>query len=142
VEVTIRHEVSIGHRLQNYDGLCRNLHGHNYLFEVTISGNPDAVGLVIDFSILKDNLRDFLKQFDHAMVLENTDPWKLTFQDQRQKMVVLSVAPSAENFASLVYNHFVDIGGSVASVRVQETSNAWAVSTKVDRTVKILGRQG
>jgi 6-pyruvoyltetrahydropterin/6-carboxytetrahydropterin synthase len=48
------------HRLPNHDGQCRDLHGHTYTLEVSVtgpsklpSGEPDE-GMVMDFGIIKE----------------------------------------------------------------------------------------
>ena len=43
-------EFCYGHRLLDYDGKCRNLHGHNGQLEIEVdSGGLDPLGMVIDF---------------------------------------------------------------------------------------------
>ena len=45
-----------GHRLLNYDGKCRHLHGHNGRAVITLSAPAlDGLGMVVDFSLLKAN---------------------------------------------------------------------------------------
>ena len=53
------------HHLDNYDGSCKNLHGHTYLVEVWVKGNDydlDKAGILWDFGKLKK----LTKEFDHA----------------------------------------------------------------------------
>jgi len=130
----------MGHRLEHHAGLCYNLHGHNYVFEVTLAGNPDPMsGMVRDFSDVKRMLKEFLDPFDHAMILSSTDPARLVIPSD-MRLVLLSVSPTAENFASLVYNRLVDLGFSPVQVLVRETESGWAIADKVDRTVRVMGR--
>jgi len=103
-----RHEVPFGHRLQRHEGKCRFPHGHGYLFEIAVRGPVDPEsGMVIDFSDLKRLVRDFFEQFDHAFVLEESDPLRegLRLQPIPTKVVVLNVPPTAENLAALVREH-------------------------------------
>ncbi len=54
------------HHLNNYNGKCKNLHGHTYKLEVTVKGVPDENGLVVDFHDLKDIVEDeVLSGIDH-----------------------------------------------------------------------------
>lgn len=54
------------HSLQNYRGKCANLHGHTYRLEVSISGERDDRGLVIDFGEFKEIVNDrVISYFDH-----------------------------------------------------------------------------
>ena len=41
------------HQLEDYEGKCRQLHGHTYKLEVTVKGEMGENGMVFDFSILK-----------------------------------------------------------------------------------------
>lgn len=133
--VTVKREVPMGHRLLGYDGRCAYLHGHNYTIEASVTGKPDGLGLVVDFSVLKKQLDAYLDKFDHSLILHEDDPVAEILRMER--MVLLTVNPSAENLASLVFNHLVDLGYSPATVRIQETHNGWAVANAVDRGVRI-----
>jgi 6-pyruvoyltetrahydropterin/6-carboxytetrahydropterin synthase len=135
MEVTVQREVPMGHRLYGYDGLCAFLHGHNYLFEVTIAGKPNDLGLVVDFKDLKNRLDEILVRFDHSMVLHEFDPSAKTLMAER--VVLLTANPSAENLASLVFNALLDAGMPPTRVRVRETTDGWADATAVDRKVRI-----
>jgi 6-pyruvoyltetrahydropterin/6-carboxytetrahydropterin synthase len=54
------------HRLNKYNGKCKNIHGHTYKLEVTVKGVADENGLVIDFHHLDDIVKDnVLERIDH-----------------------------------------------------------------------------
>ncbi|HEX3029007.1 MAG TPA: 6-carboxytetrahydropterin synthase QueD [Clostridia bacterium] len=54
------------HHLNDYPGKCRNVHGHTYKLEVTVRGNTDKNGLVMDFHDLDDIIKsDVLERIDH-----------------------------------------------------------------------------
>ncbi len=60
IRVTKEFPFEMAHALWNYDGPCRNVHGHSYRLFVTLSGKPPIDvegnpknGMVIDFSDLK-----------------------------------------------------------------------------------------
>ena len=61
-----------GHRLLDYDGKCRYLHGHNALLEVDIeSDSLDELGMVIDFGDVRDLVKGVDRQqprSPHALV--------------------------------------------------------------------------
>ena len=43
-----------GHRLLNYEGKCRHLHGHNGRAVITLAAEKlDPIGMVVDFSHIK-----------------------------------------------------------------------------------------
>ncbi len=51
MKIVYKTEISSAHRIKNYNGKCRNLHGHNYFVIVEIdSENLDENGFVIDFA--------------------------------------------------------------------------------------------
>lgn len=66
----------MAHALWNYDGACRNIHGHSYRLFVTLIGIPIAdnkdpkFGMVLDFkdmkALVKGPVVDFL---DHSLAL-------------------------------------------------------------------------
>jgi 6-pyruvoyltetrahydropterin/6-carboxytetrahydropterin synthase len=78
------------HNLNNYQGECENLHGHNWRVEVTIAARDlDKAGLCIDFKILKSETKEFLNSLDHKYLNELT-----TFK---------GVSPSSENISKLIF---------------------------------------
>ena len=55
------------HNLVRYHGKCEKLHGHTYKMTVTVVGNPDEDGLIIDFIILKKIIQEkVLSVLDHS----------------------------------------------------------------------------
>jgi 6-pyruvoyltetrahydropterin/6-carboxytetrahydropterin synthase len=137
MNTTARLSYAIGHRLLGHLGLCRHLHGHNFTFEATVSGNPNQIGYVIDFSDLKKDMRALLDRFDHAMVLCEMDPALAYVRGTTDRYIALSVNPSAEHLSSLLFNYLQDRGHTVASVRCQESETGWATTDRVNRTVRI-----
>lgn len=105
MQLSITHEIPMGHRLQRHTGRCRFLHGHNYLITVTVGGIPDPLtGMIIDFSDLKRAVREYFDRWDHAMVLEFGDPVTDLFTRQGMlntfmRHIEISAAPTAENLA-------------------------------------------
>ncbi|TET00346.1 MAG: 6-carboxytetrahydropterin synthase [Hadesarchaea archaeon] len=48
---------------------CEHLHGHNYRVGVTVEGEPDERGLVVDFLELKRILKQLCGRYDHQILL-------------------------------------------------------------------------
>jgi 6-pyruvoyltetrahydropterin/6-carboxytetrahydropterin synthase len=76
IRVTKEFSFEMAHALWNYDGPCRNVHGHSYRLFVTITGVPvddpedPKNGMVIDFSDLKRIVKkEIVTVFDHAVVV-------------------------------------------------------------------------
>ena len=67
-----------GHRLLNYEGKCRHLHGHNARAVVTLRGAElDSLGMLVDFVDIKERLQCWIEEnLDHNMLLsaERPDP--------------------------------------------------------------------
>lgn len=57
------------HKLIHYDGKCENLHGHTYKLQVSLKGEPDEDGMLIDFTELKAIVEErVLDVLDHAYI--------------------------------------------------------------------------
>lgn len=73
--VTKQLRTETGHRLVNYSGRCAHLHGHSYLWEVTVRTiKLDDRRMVIDFKDLKSAMNTILDPLDHALLLAPEDP--------------------------------------------------------------------
>ena len=67
--VRVENSFAAAHYLKNYHGKCENMHGHNYRVRVTAEGKKlDEGGMLIDFGILKDSLKEVLREFDHTLL--------------------------------------------------------------------------
>ena len=70
-EATVEVSFAAAHNLRNYEGKCARLHGHNFRVQVTAESEElDAVGMVIDFTILKGLVRELLEELDHSYLNE------------------------------------------------------------------------
>ena len=91
--LTIRGEFASAHALRHYQGKCESLHGHNYSVEMVVEGEtltPDTE-LVVDFTVLKKELRAELASIDHIN-LNEFPPFD-------------SINPSSENLARYLYRN-------------------------------------
>lgn len=127
--VTRRETFSSSHRLYNpvlsdeeNDGIfgkCNNPngHGHNYVLEVVVAGEPDSkTGYVIDLKKLKTIIREnIISKIDHKHLNLDVDFMK-------------DVIPTAENIAVKIWEELVDKipSGKLYSVKVYETENNYA----------------
>ena len=117
-----------GHRLLDYEGPCRHLHGHNGLVEVTFySETLDRLGMVVDFDEIKTLVKDWIDEtLDHRMLLSEKDPTLPLLRDAGEPVVPFDGNPTAENIARRIYEHTKEAGYPVERVRLWETSNSWA----------------
>lgn len=70
-KLKVKSEFSAAHNLREYRGKCEALHGHNWKVEVALAaGKTGSNGMVLDFQVIKKELRDILGEFDHAYLNE------------------------------------------------------------------------
>jgi 6-pyruvoyltetrahydropterin/6-carboxytetrahydropterin synthase len=109
IRVTKEFRFEMAHVLWNYDGPCRNVHGHSYRLFVTITGTPvddrnnPKNGMVIDFTDLKNVVKnEILDVFDHAAVISGfIDKEKIRlFTGMLGNTVVVDYQPTCENLVA------------------------------------------
>jgi 6-pyruvoyltetrahydropterin/6-carboxytetrahydropterin synthase len=117
-----------GHRLLNYSGKCRHLHGHNGRAVITLAAAAlDELGMVVDFSRLKDVVGGWIDAtLDHKMLLHKEDPILPLLRRQGEPVFVLDVNPTAENIARLLFEYTASQGFPVVEVQLWETDTCFA----------------
>ncbi len=128
-QVTREIRFCYGHRLLNYDGKCRHLHGHNGRAVITLQADRlDALGMVVDFSTIKKVVNGWIDQhLDHRMILHKDDPALPFLQKQNEPVFLMDVNPTAENIAKLIFDHALSQGFPVVEVKLWETEDSFAV---------------
>jgi 6-pyruvoyltetrahydropterin/6-carboxytetrahydropterin synthase len=123
-----------GHRLLNYAGKCRNLHGHNGRAVITLEApGLDALGMVVDFTEIKRVIGAWIDEtLDHKMLLHRDDPVIPELRRLGEPFVELDVNPTAENIAKLIFDHAVSHGLPVTEVTLWETENSFATYRQGD----------
>jgi 6-pyruvoyltetrahydropterin/6-carboxytetrahydropterin synthase len=117
-----------GHRLLNYDGKCRHLHGHNGKAVLTLEARElDVLGMVMDFSRIKRVIQTWIDEnLDHRMLLHRDDPALPFLRQQGEPVFVMDVNPTAENIAKLVFDYAALQGFPIIEVRLWETESCYA----------------
>jgi 6-pyruvoyltetrahydropterin/6-carboxytetrahydropterin synthase len=117
-----------GHRLLNYPGKCRNLHGHNGRAIITFEASTlDERGMVIDFSEIKRAVSGWIDEhLDHRMILDRTDPVAPVLQGMGEPLFLMDVNPTAENIARQIFEVAREQGLPVIDVRLWETPQCCA----------------
>ena len=117
-----------GHRLLNYEGKCRHLHGHNGRVVITLeSPQLDARGMVLDFSDIKDVVSRWIdEKLDHRMLLRRDDPVVPLLEGLGEPMHLMDVNPTAENIARLIFDYTAARRFPVVEVRLWETPRCYA----------------
>lgn len=145
MQITTRLEFDAGHRIPDHKSQCRNLHGHRYAIEITLSGDiiqqehASENGMVMDFSDVKKIARETVVDvWDHAFIVYQHDQVVLDFLNTlpNHKTVIFPTIPTAENMASeafrLLKAQYKDVYGNhltLERVRLYETPNSWTDAT-------------
>jgi 6-pyruvoyltetrahydropterin/6-carboxytetrahydropterin synthase len=126
--VTREIDFCYGHRLLNYDGKCRFLHGHNGRAVITIEATRlDDRGMVLDFSDIKQVVARWIDDnLDHRMLLHRDDPAVPMLQAMNEPMYLLDTNPTAENIARLIYQFTRDHGFPITECSLWETPHCFA----------------
>jgi 6-pyruvoyltetrahydropterin/6-carboxytetrahydropterin synthase len=127
-EVTREIRFCYGHRLLDYDGKCRFLHGHNGRAIITVAAPKlDSLGMVMDFSHIKRVVSAWIDEnLDHKMLLHKNDPVLPLLRDQGEPVFLMDVNPTAENIARLIFDFVASQGFPVVEVRLWETDDCFA----------------
>lgn len=138
IRITKEFTFEMAHALWNYDGACRNTHGHSYRLIVTVIGEPlnepenPKHGMVMDFSELKKIVHQtIIKQLDHAFMVGGNAPVKLlkSLPQLFDRFVVTDYQPSCENmlldFAERIKSRLPK-QVELHSLRLHETANSYA----------------
>jgi 6-pyruvoyltetrahydropterin/6-carboxytetrahydropterin synthase len=165
------HEICAGHRVVGHESKCRHLHGHNYKFHFKVAPKIqakgmkpkagaqeshmclDSVGRVIDFSVVKSTLCEWLENnWDHKFLYwardELINGLRDLASDLREGYVVdndhahfidslvqLPFNPTAENLAAYMVEvigpELLDpYGVELVECRIEETSKCHVEYTK------------
>ena len=112
------------------EGANPNGHGHNYIVEVTLEGDPDPVtGMVINLKDLKDILEEeIVAPMDHRFLNFEVAPFA-------------EVIPTAENIACEIWRRLeARLGkGRLAKVRLFETDALYVDVTTADAASAVRG---
>ena len=85
--------ISSAHHLEDYDGKCANVHGHNYKIQIYLRGKHlNKNGMLMDYTLLDNIIDSELEDFDHVDL--NT-------------IKGLEKHSTAENLAELIYNKLI-----------------------------------
>lgn len=134
--VTREIEFCYGHRLLNYAGKCRHLHGHNGKAVITIAGERlDERGMVVDFGEIKDSVSRWIDEhLDHRMILHREDPVVPVLQEMGEPLYLLDANPTAENIAKAIYDEsrLLGLPVPIVEVRLWETPKCFAAYVPQD----------
>ncbi|MCF7857713.1 MAG: 6-carboxytetrahydropterin synthase QueD [Candidatus Cloacimonetes bacterium] len=89
-KLNVTSNFSSAHKLEGYEGLCQNLHGHNWKVRIGIlCEKVDNIGMTIDFGEVKKHLKEVMTLLDHTYLNE------LEF--------FKGINPTSENIAKFIF---------------------------------------
>jgi 6-pyruvoyltetrahydropterin/6-carboxytetrahydropterin synthase len=138
IRITKMYDFEMAHVLKDYDGPCRNIHGHSYKLFVTIAGTPVAdenspkKGMVMDFKDLKAIVRkNIVDRFDHALVISSKTDTEMIDNIKKyvEKLIIVDYQPTSENlvtdFAAIIQSLLPE-NVELHSVRLWETATSYS----------------
>ncbi len=126
------------HVLYNYDGKCKNMHGHSYKLFVTVKGNVindlenTKNGMVVDFGDIKTIVKEeVVDLFDHAVLVNGQSPHKIlgdNLTKEGHNVILCDYQPTCEN---MLYDIAAKIKSrlpehiDLAYLKLHETENSY-----------------
>ncbi len=112
IKLRVKAEFDAAHKIVGYKGKCANIHGHSWITEVFVIGKElDETGILVDYAILKERLKEITEKLDHTFLNDDTEIGN----------------PTSENLAKYIYENMKNIPKNVKleKVRVWESANNW-----------------
>lgn len=107
IHITKIFNFETAHVLYNYDGKCKNMHGHSYKLFVSVKGIPlndlnhSKNGMVIDFGEIKKIVNEeIVDVWDHSVLVNALSEHKKLGEDLAQKghkVIFCPYQPTCEN---------------------------------------------
>lgn len=130
------HDFTMGHTVTNHESGCRHLHGHNYRIHFEIKADLDELGRVLDFSVMKKLLCDWIENtWDHKFMIWKDDPrLDALLRIDEESLIIVPFNPTAENIAAYFLNEvapkLLPENVELVSVKLEETRKC---SVKVEK---------
>ena len=117
-----------GHRLLDYEGICKHPHGHNAVAEIEIrTAALDKRSMVYDFSDVKRIVKGWIDQeIDHKMILREDDPLVEPLRQLGEPVFLVESNPTVERIARLIFEPVQNVGLPVVRVKGWETPTSSA----------------
>jgi 6-pyruvoyltetrahydropterin/6-carboxytetrahydropterin synthase len=127
-----------GHRVLGHENKCANPHGHNYVVWIHAQApSLDAIGRVIDFSVLKAKVGGWLDRWwDHTFLVSEQDEAMVdvlirSLPGQNKAPFICTFNPTAEEMARFLLKTVCPevlegTGVQVVRVEIYETENCMA----------------
>ena len=138
IRVTKEFDFEMAHALWNYDGACKNIHGHSYKLFVTLIGIPieddhnPKFGMVLDFKDLKKLIKGPVVDFlDHSLIVYRKAEGDAlnTVKQMYEKVHVFDFQPTCENLVLYIVDKIQSLlttGLELHAVKLYETATSFA----------------
>jgi 6-pyruvoyltetrahydropterin/6-carboxytetrahydropterin synthase len=88
--LSVNKYISAAHQLNDYNGPCARIHGHNWKIQVDVRvAYLDNIGIAVDFNDLDDWLWQIIGPFDHQLI-NSVPPFD-------------KINPTAENLVKFIF---------------------------------------
>jgi 6-pyruvoyltetrahydropterin/6-carboxytetrahydropterin synthase len=139
--ITRKLEFDAGHRIPDHSSQCRNLHGHRYTLQITLTGEvvehdgESDNGMIMDFGDIKSLANQHLVNlWDHAFIVYEKDFLVRNFLEKLlHKTVIIDRVPTVENLAKIAFDILKEVYHNrfgrvleLKKVTLYETPNCWA----------------
>lgn len=140
--ITRKLEFDAGHRIPDHSSQCRNLHGHRYTLQITLTGEvvehdgESDNGMIMDFGDIKSLANQHLVNlWDHAFTVYEKDFLVRNFLEKLpgHKTVIIDRVPTVENLAKIAFDILKEVYHNrfgrvleLKKVTLYETPNCWA----------------
>jgi len=126
----------MAHAICGYPGSCKNIHGHSYELEVTVTGDKEnqnyitAPGFILDFKELKQLVTSsIIKTFDHKLVLSGSYLGQNPAIKSQENLVAWEAEPTAENlliYMAKILCNVLPEEVKLVRLRLYETKDSYA----------------
>ena len=139
---TLKSEIGldIAHFLEGYEGGCKNIHGHRYRLIVKVSAfklheSGQLRGMVDDFGSVKAVLKQISDEFDHKLLLEDSEKGRKLAETLKEnafgfEVVMLPYRTTAEEMSRDIFNRIKAQGINITEVELYETPTNSCVYTE------------
>lgn len=129
-------EAEVAHRvLGAYSKRCQGVHGHSYKIEIFLEDEKlDETGMVMDFKLLKEQVKPFIDAFDHSLLISLDDKDLIDANinfNLNSRYILVPYNPTAEQMAKHIFQFlYEELKINVVKVIVHETNTGYAICDK------------
>lgn len=133
-------QFDMAHYLSGYEGKCSNIHGHRYRLIAKLKGENlqeegQERGMLTDFGVFKNELKNIEKIFDHKLVIEDNEEGRVLAKKLQElnngfEIYFVNYRPTAEEMSRDIFNRLKSKELPIYEVELYETPNNSAIYTE------------